>query len=187
MMENPTIESHQLSVHGRSFELLLSHEDVQRTVHQLAARISSDYAGMDPLCIVVLNGAFIFAADLVRAMTFDPEIVCVKVASYKQMQSSGKVQEIIGLDVPLAHRNVIVIEDIVDTGHTIAYLSQLLKDKGAASVAFTTFLMKPEAYQYGVPIDYVGTNIPNRFVIGYGLDFDGHGRSLPGIYILKDV
>jgi len=180
------IRSEQLTVHGKTFELLLSPEEVQRTVHQLATTISNDYLGLNPLCVVVLNGAFIFAADLVRAMTFDPEIVCVKVASYKQMQSLGKVQEIIGLEMPLENRHVIVIEDIVDTGHTIAYLSQLLKDKGAASVAFTTFLMKPEAYRYDVPIDYIGTNIPNRFVIGYGLDFDGHGRSFPGVYVLKD-
>lgn len=176
----------QVVVHQRTFELMLSAEEVQNAVIHLAKRISAKYADRNPLCIAILNGAFIFAADLVRALHFDPEIAFIKVASYQQMASSGKVNEVIGLDKDLSGRDIIVIEDIVDTGHTISYLSRLLKERGASSIAFAALLMKTEAYQYDIPIEFVGFKIPNKFVIGYGLDYDHHGRALRGIYVLKE-
>lgn len=180
MTDSPVI------VHGQTFLPMLSAEEVHKAVTQIAARISTDYQDRNPLCIAILNGAFIFAADLVRLLDFDPEIAFVKISSYQNMQSSGRINEVIGLDKELAGRNVVVIEDIVDTGHTIAYLHRMLQERNAASIAFAALLMKSEAYQYDIPIDYIGFDIPNRFVIGYGLDFDNHGRALGGIYVLKE-
>ena len=185
-MNSPVVLTDHVHVHGRTFVLLFSAEEVQHAVQQIALQISSEYAGKDPLCIAILNGAFIFAADLVRSLHFDPEIAFIKVSSYQQMQTSGHVNEIIGLDADLSGRDIIVIEDIVDTGHTVAYLHRLLHERGAASVAFAALLLKTEAYQYDIPIDFVGYKIPNRFVIGYGLDYNGHGRALRGVYVLKE-
>jgi hypoxanthine phosphoribosyltransferase len=185
-MNKPVIDTHHVQVHGQTFVPLLSAEEVEHAVRQIAKDISAYYQDKDPLCIAILNGAFIFAADLVRSLNFDPEIAFIKVASYQQMASTGQVNEVIGLDTDLTGRDVIVIEDIIDTGHTIAYLHRLLQERGAASIAFTALLLKKEAYQYDIPIDYVGFNIANRFVIGCGLDYDGHGRALRGVYVLKE-
>ncbi len=185
-MNSPVSVAEEVVVNGRKFVPLFSSEEIKHAVEQVALLISTDYAGRDPLCIAILNGAFIFAADLVRLLKFDPEIAFIKIASYQQMQSTGKINEVIGLDTDLTNRDVIVIEDIVDTGHTIAYLHQLLQERGAASIAYAALLLKSDAYQYTIPIDYVGYKIPNRFVIGYGLDYDGHGRALRGVYVLKD-
>lgn len=185
-MNNPVLTNKFVTVHERTFVPLHSAAEIAECVGLLAAQISKDYADKDPLCIAVLNGAFIFAADLVRSLSFDPEIAFIKVASYQHMQSTGTINEIIGLDTNLTGRDVIVIEDIVDTGHTIAYLQRLLQNRGAASITFAALLLKTEAYQYDIPIDYVGFRIPNKFVIGYGLDYDGHGRGLDSIYVLKE-
>ncbi len=185
-LTNPEIAIDQVQIHGKTFVPMLSAEEIQHAVSQIASEISADYESRNPLCIAILNGAFIFAADLVRALNFDPQISFIKVASYRALQSSGKIKEIIGLETDLKGRDVIVIEDIVDTGHTISYLHQQLKSLGASSVAFTALLFKADAYKYDIPIRYVGIRIPDRFVIGYGLDYDGHGRSLKGVYVLKD-
>ena len=183
---NRLVDMENIVVHGRTFEPMLSAGEVQSAMVRIAAQISGDYADKDPLCVAILNGAFIFAADLVREMQFDPEIIFIKVASYQQMASTGDVKELIGLDVDISGREVIVIEDIVDTGHTINHLKQLLNTRGAASIGVATLLLKSEAYLYDTPVEYIGFSIPNRFVIGYGLDFDGHGRALEGIYVLKE-
>lgn len=185
-MNNPVLPAQLVRVHERTFVPMLSANEIAQSIGNLAVQISMKYAEKDPLCIAVLNGAFIFAADLVRSLSFDPEIAFIKVASYQKMQSTGEINEIIGLDTDLTGRNVIVIEDIVDTGHTIAYLQRLLQNRGAASISFAALLLKTEAYQYDIPIDYVGFRIPNKFVIGYGLDYDGHGRGLDSIYVLKE-
>jgi hypoxanthine phosphoribosyltransferase len=185
-MNNPEILTNGIRIHGHLFVRMLGADEIGDSVGEIAREISTDFAGRDPLLIVVLNGAFIFAADLIRALRFDTEIAFVRVASYQQMQSTGFVSEIMGLDRDIRGRSVIVIEDIVDTGHTIAYLYEKLADRGAASIDFAAMLMKPEAYQHQIPIRYVGFRIPNRFVVGYGLDYDGYGRALRDIYVLQN-
>lgn len=176
-----------VSVHGLDFELMISADEIRLAIDGIAARISADLMDKDPLCVVVLNGAFVFAADLVRALDFDPQMSFVKVSSYKHMQSTGTIEESIGLTDNLEGRHVLVIEDIVDTGHTVAYLHRMLSGKGVASVRFAALLYKSEAYKYDIPIDYVCFDIPNRFVIGYGLDYDGYGRTLDCVYVLKET
>lgn len=173
-----------IHIQGLTFAPMLSAEEVADAVSEIARAISSDFAGKDPLMTIILNGAFIFAADLIRNMRFDTEIAFVRVASYKQMQTTGTVNAVMGLDTDIRGRSIIVVEDIIDTGHTVSYLNKMLYEHGAASVDFAALLMKPEAYQYDIPVRYVGFRIPNRFVIGYGLDYDGYGRALRSIYAL---
>lgn len=184
-MNSLTHESETVYVHGSAFVPMLTAEEIGEAVLRLGEAISQDYTGRQPLCLAVLNGAFMFTADLVRALDFDPQLSFIKLSSYADMQSTGKIRSVIGLYDNVAGRDILVIEDIIDTGHTIAYLDKMLRGQGAASVAFATLLYKAEAYRYQIPIDYVGFNIPNAFVIGYGLDYNGYGRTLPGVYVLK--
>ena len=174
-----------VSVHDKTFEPMISAEEIRLAVLRVARELTHDLKGKDPLFIVVLNGAFIFAADLIRAVDFDPAISFIRISSYQDMQSTGIVREVLGLTADLRGRAVVVVEDIVDSGHTIAYLDTLLHQSGAASVTFATLLLKEEAYLYDIPITYVGFRIPNRFVVGYGLDYNGQGRSLDCICVLK--
>lgn len=184
-MSNQALITDTVKVHDLEFELLLSPEEISDGVDRIASDVSRDFAGKTPLCLAVLNGAFMFMADFVRALSFDPEITFVKVSSYKAMQSSGEVEKLIGLNADLKDREVIVIEDIVDSGHTIAYLDRWLKSHGASKVIFAALLYKEDAYKYDIPITYTGFTIPDRFVVGYGLDYNGYGRSLPGVYVLR--
>ena len=184
-MNNQALITDTVKVHDLEFELLFSPEEIAGGVERIAHNVSKDFAGKKPLCLAVLNGAFMFMADFVRALDFDPEITFVKVSSYKGMQSSGQVENMIGLNAEISGREVIVIEDIVDSGHTIAYLDNWLRNHGALKVAFAALLYKQDAYKYDIPITYTGFTIPDRFVVGYGLDYNGYGRSLPGVYVLR--
>ena len=176
---------HSVEIFGKTFVPLITAEEIHAAVVRVAADLDRNYVDRNPLLIAVLNGAFVFAADLVRAMHSDPEISFVKVASYRNMESSGQVTPLIGLNTDLTGRDIVVVEDIVDTGHTIAFLKGLLSKMGAARVSFAALLFKRTAYQYDIPIDYVGIEIPDRFVVGYGLDYDGHGRTLESVYVLQ--
>jgi len=168
------------------FEPLISAEEIHDAVLRLAGELARDFAARNPLFVVVLNGAFIFAADLIRASRIDQEILFVRVSSYQNMQSTGTVREVLGLTRDVQGREIIVIEDIVDSGHTISYLDRTLREKGATDVTFASLLFKEEAYLYDIPIRYVGFMIPNRFVIGCGLDYNGLGRALDSVYVLKE-
>jgi hypoxanthine phosphoribosyltransferase len=185
-MSKVTLHAGDVTVHDKVFEPMIPVDKIREAVGQIAERISADYSGKAPLCVVVLNGAFIFAADLMCAMQVNPEIAFIRVSSYVNTESTGKVREVLGLNERVDGRDVIIIEDIVDTGHTVAYLDQYFRDKGATHIAFATLLFKEDAYQYKIPIDYVGIRIPNRFVVGCGLDYNGLGRSLDCIYVLKE-
>lgn len=150
----------------------------------MAEEINRDYAGKKPIFIAILNGAFIFASDLFRNVNVDAEICFIKLASYKGVKSTGKVITSIGLDVELYNRDVIILEDIVDTGKTLsAFLPQLLHQH-PASLKVATLLHKPTATVHEITIDYLGFTIPDKFVLGYGLDYDGLGRNLKEIYQL---
>ena len=139
-----------------------------------------------PIFLCVLNGAFVFAADLVRQFSAACDISFIKLSSYEGLQSSGKIANLLGLDIDLNDRHLIIVEDIIDTGNTMYWFLQELKHYQPASVALATLLVKPEALQHNFPIPYTGFEIPNKFVIGYGLDYEGEGRNLPAIYQLVE-
>ncbi len=185
-MNNTSDTSQLVQVYDRAFEPMIPAEEIRLRVIAMAEEISTDYTTKNPLVIAVLNGAFIFAADLLRALDFDPEIAFIKLSSYQKMATTGEIRELIGLDRELEGRDVLIIEDIIDTGHTIAHLHNTLISQKAGSIAIATLLLKTGVYGYDVPLRYVGFEIPNRFVVGYGLDYEGYGRSLPGIFVLHE-
>jgi hypoxanthine phosphoribosyltransferase len=173
-----------IQVHDKSFETYLSAEEIALAVRRIADSINSDYADKRPLFIAILNGSFIFAADLFKAVTIDAEICFIKLASYKGTKSSGHVITAIGLDVDLFDRHVVIIEDIVDTGKTLNEFLPQLRHQHPASMKIAALLHKPEATRFPLTIDYLGFTIPDKFVVGYGLDYDGLGRNIPAIYQL---
>lgn len=178
---------HEVTINEKTFQILLSEEKILERVNQLAEQIVSDYAGKDYLAICVLKGGFIFAADLVRAMNPEPVMQFVRLSSYGDgMTSSGKMREMLGIEEDVNERNILIIEDIVDNGNTLEWLRQKFLGRGAASVKMVTLLFKPSAFQGEIPPEYVGFEIPNAFVIGYGLDFGDEGRGLRAVYQLKE-
>lgn len=176
----------EIKVHDKYFVPWLTEQTITERVKGIAIDISNEYAGKKPLFIGILNGAFMFASDLLKHVTIDAEISFIKLASYKGMKSSGQVVTAIGLDVDITNRHVIVVEDIIDTGKTLhQFLPQLINQQ-PASLKIAVLLHKPEATKHHVDIDYCCFSIPNKFVVGYGLDYNGLGRNLPAIYQLKD-
>lgn len=170
----------------KTFVPYIAEQRLLESISALAERMNRDYEGRHPLFLVVLNGAFLFAADLLREIRIDCEVSFVKLASYHGTSSTGKMKELIGLNESLAGRAVIIVEDIVDTGFTIETLVAKVKEQGAADVKVATLLFKPEAYAKEVPIDYIGLEIPEAFIVGYGLDYNGLGRNLRNIYVVKE-
>ena len=175
-----------VEVKDKVFRRFISREQIDQVVQQIAMRINSDYKGQSPLLLGVLNGAFIFASDLIRELTIPCQISFVKYASYIGTKSSEAVNVLIGLNEELRGRHVIVVEDIVDSGITMDHLLHDLQKYRPASVKLACFLLKPEAFVKSFNIDYLGMEIPNAFVVGYGLDYDGYGRNLPEIYRLEN-
>jgi hypoxanthine phosphoribosyltransferase len=173
-----------VKVHDKSFETYLSENTILQRVKELAEAISKDYAGKRPLFIVILNGSFMFAADIFKHLTLEAELCFIKLASYKGMKSSGKVVTSIGLEEDLFGKDVIILEDIVDTGKTLHNFLPKLIHQQPKSLKIVTLLHKPEATEHPLTLDYVGFRIPNKFVVGYGLDYDGLGRNLKEIYQL---
>lgn len=171
-----------INVHDKAFDIFLSEEDIQKRIAEIAADINRDYAGKRPLFIAILNGSFMFASDLFKHLTIDAEICFIKLVSYKGMKSSGHITTAIGLDQDLYGRDVIIIEDIVDTGKTLGYFLPKLEHQQPASLKIAALLHKPDATVHPIDIHYTGFSIPNKFVVGYGLDYDGCGRNLKQIY-----
>lgn len=169
----------------KTFVPYLEGKKINDAVQAIAVRINHDYQGKKPLFLVVLNGAFLFAADLLRAIDLECEISFVKYSSYHGTASTGQVKELIGLKESLEGRDVIIVEDIVDTGNTIVQMMGDIGKRNTASVRIAALLFKPEAYKKDVKIDYVGLEIPNDFIVGYGLDYNGLGRNLKDIYVIK--
>lgn len=175
-----------IEVFNKKFTPYLTAATIDEQIKRLGSELNNDYAGKKPLFIAVLNGSFMFASDLFKELTIDAEICFIKLASYKGTKSTGNVITSIGLDEPLTGRHVIIVEDIVDTGKTLnEFLPQLLSQQ-PASLKIAALLHKPEALAYPVKIDYLGFNVPNKFLLGYGLDFDGLGRNLREIYQLTE-
>src|SRR5487761_2697676 len=173
-----------IKVHDKEFISYINSSEIEEQVARVAAEINRDYDGKKPLFIAILNGAFIFAADLFKQITTESEICFIKLASYKGVKSTGKVITAIGLDVDLYGREVIIVEDIVDTGKTLFQFLPQLEHHQPASLKIASLLHKPDAMVHPIKIDYLGFTIPDKFVIGYGLDYDGLGRNIKEIYQL---
>ena len=173
-----------IKVHDKEFVSYITSAEIEQQVVRVATEINRDYKGKRPVFIAILNGAFIFAADLFKYISTEAEICFIKLASYKGVKSSGKVITAIGLDVDLYARDVIIVEDIVDTGKTLAQFLPQLEHHHPASLRIASLLHKPDAMTHPIKIDYLGFTIPNKFVIGYGLDYDGLGRNIKEIYQL---
>jgi len=171
-----------IQVRDKTFEISISAKEIDAAVETMAKQINKDFAGKNPLFLVVLNGAFMFASDLVKKITIPCEISFVKLSSYVGTQTTNTVRELIGLDEVLHDRSVVILEDIIDTGITMGVTTDKLKKLEAKEVKIATLLFKPEAFQRDYKIDYIGIEITNDFIVGYGLDYDGNGRNLPNIY-----
>lgn len=174
-------------LHNLTFEPFISEAEIEKVVMALSVKIDKDYKDRNPILLIVLNGAFIFAADLVRRLSIPLRLDFVKVSSYEGTSSTGKLGEHFLWKMPLEGQNVLIIEDIVDTGHTLHHLNHKIKSQNPASVEIACLLIKPIAYKYPDVIKYQGMEIPNEFVVGYGLDYNGIGRDLGSIYKKKDI
>ena len=177
----------EITLFDKTFEPYLPEALIQEKIKELAGVINTEYKGKKPLFIAILNGSFMFAADLFKSIELEAEICFIKLASYKGSKSTGNVVTSIGLDADINHRHVIILEDIIDTGKTLHEFLPQLQNQQPNSLRVAVLLHKPDATLYPIKIDYCCFSIPNRFVLGYGLDYDGYGRNLKEIYQLKSV
>lgn len=175
-----------MKVKDKEFAVSIPEREILSQVARVAAEINRDYAGQEPVFLVVLNGSFIFAADLLREVTLPCEIAFVKMASYQGTSSTGTVREIMGLNVDVTNRPVIIVEDIVDTGFTMAHMLELLKQHHPQSINICSLLVKPGKLQVDLDIRYRCLEIPNDFIVGYGLDYDQQGRNTRDIYTVVE-
>jgi hypoxanthine phosphoribosyltransferase len=175
-----------MTINDKEFEQYIGRNQISDRLNKLAEQIDSDYAGRSLVMLAVLNGAFIFAGDLIRLLKVDAEVSFVKLKSYRGTASTGEVQTLIGLMHELKDREVLIVEDIIDTGRTMSKLLEMVWEQSPASVKVCTLLVKPDIFKNKYRLDYVGFSIPDKFVVGYGLDYDELGRQLPDIYKIKD-
>ena len=178
----------RVTLHDKTFEVMIPAEEINKAVTKVAERVNADYASTDkaPIFVGVLSGSYMFLADLVRKTTFNNEITFVQVSSYSGTQSTGEVKQKLGIDFDIEGRDIIIVEDIVETGHSINYMINYLKSLNPRSVEVCTLFFKPEKYLYDIPIKYCAMNIGNEFIVGYGLDYDQLGRNLKDIYVLAN-
>ena len=176
----------EIDIKDKIFEIFISEDEISSIVHSMANQINNSGV-KDPLFIAVLNGSFLFAADIMRKINIpNCEISFIKLSSYLGTETTGEVNELIGLGKNIRNRNVVILEDIIDTGITLEKIMSLLEKEEVADIKVATLLFKPEAYKKDIEIDFIGKSIPNDFVVGYGLDYDEIGRNLPHIYKLKE-
>jgi hypoxanthine phosphoribosyltransferase len=174
----------QVTVLDKTFREMISEEKIISRIEELSEKINSDYAGQEVVFLGILNGAFLFAAELFKRINIKARISFVKLASYEGTSSSGTIKELIGWNEDIRNKHIIIIEDIVDTGNTLERIVDELVIRKASGIKVATLLFKPGAYTKDIPLEYVGFEIPNDFVIGFGLDYDGYARNLPAIYTL---
>ena len=174
--------SEKVTFLDKTFVKYISSEEIDDAIARVASDIMLEYRYDDPIMLITLNGAIVFAVDLLKRLDFPCRITCVKLASYSGTESSGTINQLIGLSEDIRGKRILILEDIVDTGATYIHLHKMLTEAGAKDVRIATMTMKPDAYKADLPVHYVGINIPNKFVIGRGLDYDGYGRNLPDIY-----
>jgi len=175
-----------IKIKDKFFEPFISEAKLNEAIKTVASKINTDYKDKSPLFLGVLNGSFMFVSDLLKLVNVNCNLSFVKLASYQGTESTGNVNQLIGLNEDIEGRDVILVEDIVDTGNTLEKLHQILLNKKVKSLRIATLLYKPKAYNKSFKIDYKGIEIPNAFVIGYGLDYDGFGRNLNTIFVLKE-
>jgi hypoxanthine phosphoribosyltransferase len=174
----------EISILDKKFREFLTEEIIRQRIEELAQQLNTDLAGKDVVFLGILNGAFLFAADLFRRIRLPARISFVKLASYQGTSSSGSIKELIGWNEDIKNKTIVVVEDIVDTGNTLERIVDELVIRKASEVKIAALLHKPTAYTKNILLDYVGFEIPDNFVIGYGLDYDGFGRNLPSVYSL---
>ncbi|NCD42658.1 MAG: hypoxanthine phosphoribosyltransferase [Bacteroidia bacterium] len=173
-----------VTVKDKTFAISIRDTELDAATRCIAQAINRDIRGKNPLFLCILNGAFMFAADLMKKITIPCQLSFVKVASYEGTTTTNHLANLIGLTENIAGRTVIVVEDIIDTGYTMEQIIAMLHERGAAEVRIATLFFKPDSFQCKYAIDYIGMEIPNDFIVGYGLDYDGYGRNLPHIYSL---
>jgi hypoxanthine phosphoribosyltransferase len=176
----------KIKIRDKHFMPYISADKIRQAVEEMAGKINRDFAGKEVIFVGILNGVFVFAADLFRRIDLDARITFLRLASYQGTHSTGKVKQLIGLSEDIRDQIIIVVEDIVDTGTTLDHIVRQLNSFQPAEVHIATLLLKPDVYHYDIPLDYVGMEIPNRFIVGYGLDYDGYGRNLDGIYVIDE-
>lgn len=172
-------------IKDKAFRCYISASEIEEKINQIAEKINLDYEGKNPLFIAILNGSFIFAADLFKKITIPVEISFIKLASYKGTSSSGNVLTSLGLEEDISERHIIILEDIIESGKTLHSFLPQLHFQQPASIKITALLTKPNMLEHDITVDYNGFEIDNQFVVGYGLDYDGLGRNLPEIYQLS--
>lgn len=168
----------------KKFREMIPGNEISKRIDEIAEAINRDYKEREVVFLGILNGAFLFAAELFKRLDIKAQISFVKLASYEGTKTSGSIKELIGWNEDIRHKNVIIIEDIVDTGFTLERIAGELAIRKVAGFRVATLLFKPESYKKKIPIDYIGFEIPNNFVVGFGLDYDGYGRNLPSVYTL---
>jgi len=176
----------KVTLKDKTFRVNIPAGDINKAVGEVAQKINTELKDKKPLFLAVLNGSFMFASDLMKKLTIDCEISFVKVSSYHGTETSGSVKQLIGLNENIKGRTIVIIEDIVDTGLTIEAVVKQLEAMEPAEIKIATLLYKPEAYSKQIALDYVAIVVPNDFLVGYGLDYDGLGRNLPDIYVLDN-
>lgn len=174
-----------ISIKDKQFQLFIEQQAIEQGIKRVADQINRDLEGKDPIFLAVLNGAFMFAGELMKEVSVPSEITFVRLASYQGTTTTHKVQEVLGLNESIKGRHVVIVEDIVDSGNTMVALLAQLQQHEPASVKIATLLFKPAALQNDLSPDYVALEIPNDFIVGYGLDYDGYGRNLKDIYKVK--
>jgi len=174
----------EIRILDKAFREFITEEAIQSRIEELAEKINNDLAGKDVVFLGILNGAFLFAADLFRRIKIEARISFVKLASYEGTSSSGTIKELIGWNEDIRNKTIVIIEDIVDTGNTLDRIVDEIVIRKAAEIRIAALLFKPEAYTKSISLDYVGFEIPDNFVVGFGLDYNGFGRNLPSVYTL---
>ena len=178
----------KIQIKDKTFKTLIPYEQISEAIDKVADRLNADFSSCTnpPILLCVLNGSIMFMGELMKRVDFDCQTVSIKLTSYEGTSSTGKVRQALGLTSDITGREVIIIEDIVDTGHTIVALKKILEDAGAKASYVCTLLLKPEAYKQDVKIDYTAMEIPNKFIVGFGLDYDELGRNYKDIYVLDE-
>lgn len=176
----------KVTLHDKTFKTFITHDQIMDAIDEVADNINRDFNGCEdiPILLCVLNGSIMFMSELMKRLTFNCQIVSIKLTSYEGTSTTGRVKQAMGLTADIKGRRVIVVEDIVDSGNTIVELKEILAEKGAAESRICTMLLKPDSYKKDIALDYVAMEIPNDFIVGFGLDYDELGRNLKDIYVL---
>ena len=176
----------KIKLHDKTFRVLIPAEEIDKAVTRVAEQLNERYEGRTPIFLGVLSGSFLFLADLVRKVNFENQLAFVKISSYDGTESTGNVKQLIGVDFDIEGREIIIVEDIVETGHSMNYLLDYLGKKTPASISICTLFFKPEKFLYEYNIDYTALSIGNEFIVGYGLDYNQLGRNLKDIYVIDE-